>query len=127
MRSVFVTGVSVTGKSALSLTLVERGHTAYDMEEIDGLFSMFDNETGAEMVEWDNSDIEVIKKMNWLCDPERLRAHLGQQEADVVFYCGAASNVAEIAPLFEQIVLLSADEETTRHTLSTRTSNDSEK
>jgi broad-specificity NMP kinase len=124
MRSVFVTAVSGTGKSTLSLTLLEKGHAAYDMEEIDGLFSMFDNDTGAEMVEWDNGDIEVVKKMNWVCDAERLRAHLGRQEADVVFYCGAASNVAELVPLFDQLVVLVADEATIRYRLSTRTSND---
>ena len=59
------------------------------MEEIAGLFSMFDMETGEEMFEWDNTDIEVVKKMNWVCDAERLNAHLAREEADVVFYCGA--------------------------------------
>ena len=123
MKSVFVTGLSGVGKSTLSLGLQDRGYAAYDIEEM-GFFSMYNIETGEELLEWDNADIELVKKMNWVCDAERLRAHIRQQHADVVFYCGAASNVAEIAPLFDQIVLLTADEATIRYRLSTRTNND---
>src|SRR5688500_8663140 len=124
MKSVFVTGVSGIGKSTLSLRLQEKGLTAYDMEEIDGLFTMFDKETGEKMSEWDNTDIELVKRMNWVCDAVKLEAHVRQQRGDVVFYCGASGNVAEIAPLFDQLVLLTADEGNIRHRLSTRTSND---
>ena len=123
MKSVFVTGVSGVGKSTLTSCLQERGYVAYDIEEM-GLFSMFNVETGEELLAWDNTDVELVKKMNWVCDAEKLEAHLRQQRADVVFYCGAAGNVEEIAPLFDQIVLLTADEPTIRHRLSTRTNND---
>jgi broad-specificity NMP kinase len=123
MKSVFVSGLSGVGESTLSFLIQDRGYAAYDIEEM-GWFSMFNVETGEELLEWDNADIELVKKMSWVCDAESLAAHIRQQQGDVAYYCGASSNVAEIGPLFDQIVLLTADEATIRQRLSTRTNND---
>lgn len=123
MKVILVTGVSGVGKSALSLKLSEKGYTAYDAEEIEELFRMFDKNTGEEMLAWDNDDPEVVKRMNWVCDVQKLKAHIANQKSDFIFYCGASSNNTEIIPLFDTVVLLTADEQILRERLSSRTSN----
>lgn len=122
--SILVTGVSGAGKTALSLKLREMGYAAYDLEEIPGLYTMFDKRTGEPMVEQNNEDFEKVQAMDWICNVAQLKEILDTQEAEIAFYCGNASNMDELIPLFSKMFVLSVGEEATRARLSTRTGND---
>jgi broad-specificity NMP kinase len=45
-RSILVTGISGSGKSAICSELKKQGYTAYDIEEMHGLFNMINKKTG---------------------------------------------------------------------------------
>lgn len=124
MNKVLITGVSGSGKSALSQILRDRGYAAHDTEEIDGLYKMVNKETGDEVTGWDNFDSEAVKNRDWICNVEMLKELLAKEKKDLVFYCGAASNINELIPLFDMVILLVADKKIIRERLTSRTSND---
>ena len=123
--NVLITGVAGTGKSALCKELRKRGYPAYDIEDIPGLFQMVDKRTGKPFQDYDNYDLEKVKNADWVCDKKKLEKLLRENQRDgPVFYCGVASNVDELLPLFDKVFLLVASEPVLRKRLSTRTSND---
>ena len=69
-------------------------------------------------------DPEVINKVDWICDTQKLKSHIEQQKSEIVFYCGASSHTEKMIPLFDALILLTAKESVIRQRLSTRTSND---
>lgn len=124
MKKILITGVSGTGKSALSEKLADMGYVAYDTEEIEGLYKMVNKETGEEITDWDNSDSSAVEKRDWICDTKMLEKLIAKEKEDIVFYCGAASNIDEVIPLFDKVILLTASERIIRKRLFSRVSND---
>ncbi len=124
--SILIVGVSGTGKSALSEILREMNYTAYDLEEVEGLYTMFDKSTGKPMTEevWDNENPEIVERMKWMCDTEKLKTLLQEEKSNLAFYSGAAENTVEMIGLFSKVFILTAKEATIRHRLATRSSND---
>lgn len=123
-RSILITGVSGSGKSTLSKKLNELGYKAYDMDDYPGLFTMFDKRTGKPVVDHDNTDLEKVDAMDWVCDTKKLASLIEHEPADMTFYCGNASDMDTILPLFDSVILLKIDQEAMRHRLTTRTEND---
>jgi len=119
-----ITGISGSGKTAVSNGLREKGYSSYDIDDIPGLFTMFDKRTNQPLINQDNSNLEQVKNMSWVCDVERLQHLMNEEKNDITFYCGNAENLSEIIPLFDKLILLKANDETIRQRLSTRTSND---
>jgi len=123
-KSILITGVSGSGKSSLSKRLNELGYKAYDMEEVPELFSMFDKKTGKPMIAHDNADLKKVLDMDWVCDTAKLAALIANESSSITFYCGNASDMDSILPLFDSVFLLKVGPEAMKHRLSTRTGND---
>jgi len=124
-KNILVTGISGTGKSALSEELQKMGYQAYDLEMIKGLFDMFEKSTGKRVTyHFDSNKLEEMEKYNWLCDIPKLKELIKNNKDKTVFYCGTGTNINDLVPLFDKTILLNASEDVIRHRLSTRTSND---
>lgn len=54
----------------------------------------------------------------------RLREFMNNEVAELSFYCGSATNDAEILDLFNQVFVLVASHDAIRERLTTRTTND---
>lgn len=124
IKSILITGISGSGKTAVSSALCEKGYSSYDIDDIPGLFTMFDKRTNLPLVDQDNNNLEQVKNMSWICNVERLQHLMSEEKNDIAFYCGNAENISEIVPLFDKLILLKASDEVILHRLSSRTSND---
>ena len=123
-KAILVTGVSGTGKSTLGKKLRELGYTVHDIENIPGMFTTTDTRTGEVLHEWDTNNLEQIKNLKFNCSAEVLKRLIKEETHSLSFYCGTATNIEEIIPLFEKVVLLQANPEIVRERLSTRTTHD---
>jgi len=123
-KSVIIIGISGSGKTAVSKELRRRGYIAYDIESIKGLCGMFDKKTGAAARKYDKSDIKSVKQHDWICNKSKLKKLMRKNTKGIVFYCGIVSNLIELLPLFDEVILLRASKKTLRKRLSTRKSND---
>ena len=66
-KSIFVTGVAGSGKSSICRELNKLGYTAYDIEELEGMFKMTRKDTMQDFKDYDNADIEKVKNADWIC------------------------------------------------------------
>jgi len=123
-RSILITGVAGTGKSTVSDELNALGHKAFNIEEIDGLFDMVDKRTGEPFEDFDFNDLELVKRLDWLCDKEKLQRLMSENPDGVNYYCGTASNTDDLLPLFNKVFLLTVDDVILHERLRTRISND---
>jgi dephospho-CoA kinase len=123
-KSILITGISGSGKTAVSSALREKGYFSYDIDDIPRLFTMFDKRTNQLLTNQDNSNIEQVMNMSWICNVERLQHLMSEEKNDIAFYCGNAENLTEITPFFDIVILLKADDEIIRKRLSSRISND---
>lgn len=123
-KSILITGVSGVGKTSLSNKLNELGYKSYDIDDIPGLFSMVHRETKLPIQNHDNFDIEKVKVMTWICDIPKLESIIKNEKNELAFYCGGGSNVYQFMKLFNKVILLTTNLETTKNRLSNRTDND---
>ncbi|MBR9682062.1 MAG: AAA family ATPase [Candidatus Aenigmarchaeota archaeon] len=115
--------MSGSGKSAIAKELRKLGYKAYDVEEIEGLCQMFDKETGKPVIQ-DNEKLEEVKQNDWICNKKKLQQIIRKNSKGIVFYSGLVSNLDELFPLFDEVILLKATQKTLSKRLTTRTSND---
>ena len=123
-RSILITGVAGSGKTTISNKLKEMGYTAYDIDRVKGLCRMVHKETGATLEKQDNDNLEEVVKGDWICDADELKKLIANTPDKIAFYCGVNSNMEELIPLFDKLIMLKANEEATRERLTNRTSND---
>lgn len=123
-KSILITGVSGVGKTSLSNKLNELGYKSYDIDDVPGLFSMIHRETKLPITDHNNFDLEKVKVMTWICDISKLESIIKNEKNELAFYCGNGSNVYQFMELFDKVILLTTNLETTKHRLSTRTDND---
>jgi dephospho-CoA kinase len=102
VKRVLLTGMSLTGKSAVVRALTARGYKAIDTD--DGWCQLLPD--GRQM--WREDAIEAL---------------LAADDADVLFVAGCEDNQVRFHPQFDHIILLSAPLETLMDRLATRTSN----
>lgn len=119
-KSIFVTGVAGSGKSSVCKELNRLGYEAHDIEDLKDTFKMVRKDTGEDFIDYNNADIERVKNANWICNTSKLKKLLGEQDQNMGFYCGVASNNDEVAQLFNQTVLLKISSEVLRKRLSNR-------
>ena len=122
-KSILITGVAGSGKSAICDELIKSGYKAFGIEEIDGLFKMVDKKTGKPLKNFDNNDLESVNQSRWICDKKKLEKLMSKNVKDLTFYCGIASNMQDLLPLFDKVFLLRANLKVLRYRLTTRTSN----
>ncbi len=123
-KSILITGVAGSGKSAVCKELKKLGYKAYDIEGIAGLFKMVDKKTGKPAKNYDNYNLESVKQADWICNKKKLQQLMLKNSKGIVFYCGTASNLDDLLPLFDKIFLLKISQKVLRKRLSKRTSND---
>lgn len=119
-RSILITGVAGSGKTAVCNELKKRGYKAYGIEDIDGMFAMYNKKTGKKAADYDNENFESVTGHDWLCDMNRLRRLVRGNPKGLVFYCGIGSNLDDWLPLFDKVFLLKASQKTLRERLSKR-------
>lgn len=122
-KSFLVTGICGVGKTTLGRALSEKGFRAYDMDAQPNLFARIDKSTGRPVVAPDNSNLAQVVNSDWICDKAKMARMIARESAPVSFYCGAASNLAEIVPLFDGVFLLTATQDLIRERLTFRTGN----
>lgn len=123
MKSILITWIAGTGKSAVCEELKNRGYKTFDIEKIDELFSIRNKATGEEINHYKNDNLEFINAHDWLCDIEKLQKLLKKNNKGTVFYCGTASNMDNLLPFFDKIFLLKVSLEILKSRLSDRRSN----
>ena len=123
-KSILITGTSGTGKTSLSKRLRDMGYSTHDLDDIKGLFCMIVKNTKQPFVNYDNDNLQKVKNMNWVCGVDKLKSIITNEINKVAFYCGNASNLDEVVPMFDSVVLLKASPEVIRQRLSSRISND---
>src|SRR6266404_1224892 len=117
--SILITGIAGSGKSTICKELLSMGIEAYGIEDIEGMFAMYRKGTKEIFSDFDNADPEKIKNSEWLCSINKLKELIAKQHDGLAFYCGVASNMKDIFPLFDKILLLKADSESIHKRLST--------
>lgn len=122
-KSILITGVSGVGKTSLSNKINEMGYKSYDVDDIPGLFTMIHRKTKLPIKNHDNADLEKVKAMTWICDIEKLKSLIKNEQNDLAFYCGGGSNVYQMMELFDRVILLKLNLETNKYRLSNRTDN----
>lgn len=121
---VLITGIAGSGKSTVCNNLIELGHEAYGIEDIEGMFAMYRKGTRELFTDFDNSDPEKIERAEWRCNVDKLSSLIAKQKNHIAFYCGVASNMDEILPLFDPTLLLKVDSSTLHQRLSNREGTD---
>jgi len=120
MKKVLVTGISGSGKSTACEILSEFGYSAHNIEELEGQYQAIDRTTGNPPINHDNDNLEKVKKIDWLCDVNKLRILIADDKEEFVFCCGGGANIEEMASLFDIVILLSAPTNETKRRLATR-------
>ena len=123
-ESILITGITGSGKSAIYDELKKLGYKAYDIEIMEGLFNLVDKKTGKIVNNYDNKNLEWVKRHDWICNIKRLQELVRKNAEGTAFYCGTAGNLDELLFLFDKIFLLKVSPEILRERLSTRKSND---
>ncbi len=116
--------MSGTGKSTLGKYLRDKGYVVHDIENIPDMFTTTDVRTGSILNQWNVNDPEEIKHLIFACNKYKLSDLITQEISDLSFYCGTATNITEIIPLFGKVILLQASPDKIRQRLSTRTTHD---
>lgn len=115
---ILITGVAGTGKSSICKVLQGKGYIAYDMDKIPGLCNWKNKSTGKLGDYHENRNQTWIDEHDWLCDKTRIKQLL-KENKDVIM-CGIASNMQELLPLFDKVLLLSLDDQLILQRLSNR-------
>lgn len=119
-KVILITGVAGTGKSSVCSKLNKLGYKAFGIEDMPGMFTMIDSRTGKKYKHYSNEKIEMVKNAEWVCDKKKLENHILNNLNNTLFYCGTASNIEDLLPLFDKVFLLTTTEEVLRKRLSKR-------
>ncbi|MEK7519807.1 MAG: AAA family ATPase [Patescibacteria group bacterium] len=123
-KSILITGVAGSGKSAVCGELQKRGYSAHDIEDMEGLFQMIDKKTGMLTIKHDNDNLELVEQNQWICDSGKLKELMSRAGEEITFYCGIAADMDELLPLFDTVVLLKANPDILRQRLTDRKAGD---
>lgn len=114
MRTVWVTGVSGTGKSAVSRRLAARGHHAVSTDSLPGLCGWVDEQGNPAQLP-PHPELAWLHCHHWVWHPAVLDEALDrwrERGAPVLFLCGNAANSLSLAGRFDRRVMLHIDRPT---------------
>lgn len=127
MALFLVSGTAGTGKSQVCCALKERGYEAYDTDD-DGLAYWQHNTTGyihpKSSVKSHQRTAEFLAEHSWNVPREDVEELARQATSKPIFICGSLTNEDKLHDLFEKVFALYVDDETLKHRLATRTTND---
>ena len=111
MKRVLITGMSGTGKSSVIQELAARGYQAYDL----------DTPEWSEWIDTDPRDmLTPAEGKDWVWREDRVHALLSKPADGTLFIGGCAENMAQLFPLIDAVVLLSAPVATIMERLAKR-------
>jgi predicted ATPase len=124
MALVWVTGTSGSGKSAICELLKGQGYLAVDADW-EGYSQWVHRETGQVIPDppypvppgW-------LEQFAWRIGVERVQTLAATANSGVTFLCGSVENEVDVWSYFDHVVCLVIDDETLRHRLATRTTNE---
>lgn len=124
MGLVWVTGISGSGKSSVCVALRSLGHRAVDSDR-EGFSYWVHRRTGEVIVDppypvppgW-------LGNFAWKIDVDRVKELAVAAASSETFLCGNAENEFDVWQYFDQVVCLVVDDETLRHRLATRMTNE---
>lgn len=125
MNLIYITGISGAGKSTVQQELQRRGYTAYDADEHD-ITLWYNIKTGQRTDEPDETTKNTskwVRDHEWRMSEARLREIAQEHPDEPVFICGTSSNRHSLFHLFKKIFCLTLDQETLKHRLATRDTN----
>jgi len=123
-KTILITGVAGSGKSTVASELQKRGFKTYDFEELEGFCAFYDTKTGEKLGEYSGNDnLEKAENRDWICDVGKMRELVSKKGEGDSYYCGIVSNIEDLAPLFDKVMLLVATSDNIRKRLSSRDSN----
>lgn len=115
MMRILITGMSGTGKSAVTAELARRGYRAVDLDAPDY----------SELVPAAQGELTGVGGgMDWVWNAAKVSALLDSTGPESLFVSGCSPNQGVFRPRFERVVLLTAPEPVIRARLATRRSND---
>lgn len=120
MPAYSITGYPASGRTSIASELERRGYTAYDTDELPGV--TYHAHKDGSRVDLSLGHIADKSGLDWLWDSAKLAEHL--ESADTVFICAVTSEQHEFYDRYNKIFVLTIDEVTLKHRLTTRTSND---
>lgn len=124
MKKYLITATTGTGKSSVSQELSKMGYESYDIEEVDGMCGMYRKDTKEPFKDFDIGNPEHIKNGDWVCNIEKLKELLSQQNKEEAFYFGIAARMEDIVPFFDKVFMLVIDKENLYKRLSNREGQD---
>lgn len=95
---VLLTGMSGTGKSAVTQRLRELGYTAFDL----------DSDEWSHWVDFDGNPTGGRAGKDWVWREDAVQGLLANEVTDLMFVSGCAANMGRFLPQFDHVVLLSA-------------------
>ena len=110
-RTIWVTGVSGAGKSAVARRLATSGHEAASTDGVEGLCRWVDG-AGRTVRRPAHPDLAWLACHHWVWDEARLDRLLTagrDRGVRTLFLCGHAANAFELAGRFDRSVLLRLD------------------
>lgn len=125
----YITGGSGTGKSSALLELKRRGYEAYDVDEVGPVTAKWhNNQTGyihpKSSVKKEDRTPEFIENHSWKVPRHEVEELAKKTNDKTIFLGGSIVNMDEISDLLRIVFALVADNDTIKHRLLTRTSND---
>lgn len=123
MKTIYITGISGTGKTAISKELEKRGFYTISIDEVPNLCIWRHKETKEKVTSEVELNKEFIDTHDWVCDVEYLQRLIGQGTGPV-FILGLASNQKDFIHIFNKVLLLQCTPETFISRIENRTDND---
>ena len=127
MSLFLITGNSGTGKSRVAKELKSRGYETYDIDD-DGLAKWHNNITGyvhpKSSVKKEARTKSFLNVHSWRVPLKEIENLVERSNDKVIFLCGVIGDEKKLRSLFKDVFALVINDETLKHRLLTRTSND---
>ena len=126
MALIYITGMVGTGKSTVSEELNKRGFESHDADE-EGFNYWFNRKThniAKNLSKYKVHTPSFHKKYEWLMIRSKVEELHKRAQDKIIFLCGVTGNENDMSDLFAREIELIIDENTLKHRLSTRISND---
>jgi len=124
MQKILITGMAGSGKSTICNELERLGYISFAIEDIEGMFNIYHKGTRTFFEGYSNLNPKDIENAEWLCDTKKLKELVDSQTSEIAFYCGVSSDIDELLPFFDKVLVLKADAKTLNARLTMREGED---